>query len=55
MGQQVDEFKAMVRSLHAAGIEVIVDVVSIIPGKETNLDQRSVSAGRQSLLLLAAP
>src|SRR5258705_7664073 len=27
MGQQVDEFKAMVRSLHAAGIEVILDVV----------------------------
>jgi glycogen operon protein len=27
MGQQVTEFKAMVRSLHAAGIEVILDVV----------------------------
>jgi isoamylase len=27
MGQQVNEFKAMVRSLHAAGIEVILDVV----------------------------
>src|ERR1700747_1906988 len=27
MGQQVAEFKAMVRSLHAAGIEVILDVV----------------------------
>jgi glycogen operon protein len=27
MGQQVNEFKAMVRALHAAGIEVIVDVV----------------------------
>jgi len=27
MGQQVSEFKAMVRSLHAAGIEVILDVV----------------------------
>jgi glycogen operon protein len=27
MGQQVCEFKAMVRSLHAAGIEVILDVV----------------------------
>ena len=26
-GAQVDEFKAMVRSLHAAGIEVILDVV----------------------------
>jgi glycogen operon protein len=26
-GQQVQEFKAMVRSLHAAGIEVILDVV----------------------------
>ncbi len=26
-GQQVSEFKAMVRSLHAAGIEVILDVV----------------------------
>jgi glycogen operon protein len=27
MGQQLSEFKAMVRSLHAAGIEVILDVV----------------------------
>jgi glycogen operon protein len=27
IGQQVTEFKAMVRSLHAAGIEVILDVV----------------------------
>jgi glycogen operon protein len=27
MGQQVQEFKGMVRSLHAAGIEVILDVV----------------------------
>jgi glycogen operon protein len=27
MGQQVSEFKSMVRSLHAAGIEVILDVV----------------------------
>ncbi len=27
MGQQVAEFKSMVRSLHAAGIEVILDVV----------------------------
>ena len=27
LGQQVPEFKAMVRSLHAAGIEVILDVV----------------------------
>ena len=27
MGQQVGEFKAMVRTLHAAGIEVILDVV----------------------------
>ena len=27
MGQQVSEFKAMVRNLHAAGIEVILDVV----------------------------
>ena len=27
MGEQVAEFKAMVRSLHAAGIEVILDVV----------------------------
>ena len=27
MGQQVSEFKTMVRSLHAAGIEVILDVV----------------------------
>ena len=26
-GQQVDEFKGMVRSLHAAGLEVILDVV----------------------------
>ncbi len=26
-GQQVTEFKSMVRSLHAAGIEVILDVV----------------------------
>ena len=26
-GQQVDEFKAMVRALHAAGLEVILDVV----------------------------
>lgn len=26
-GEQVDEFKAMVRALHAAGIEVILDVV----------------------------
>ena len=26
-GQQVDEFKAMVKALHAAGIEVILDVV----------------------------
>ncbi len=27
MGQQVNEFKSMVRNLHAAGIEVILDVV----------------------------
>src|SRR5436309_6587862 len=27
MGEQVSEFKSMVRSLHAAGIEVILDVV----------------------------
>ncbi|MEP6603005.1 MAG: glycogen debranching protein GlgX [Spartobacteria bacterium] len=27
MGEQVNEFKAMVRNLHAAGIEVILDVV----------------------------
>jgi glycogen operon protein len=27
MGEQVSEFKAMVRSLHAAGIEIILDVV----------------------------
>src|SRR5437762_13919160 len=27
MGEQVSEFKTMVRSLHAAGIEVILDVV----------------------------
>ena len=27
MGEQVTEFKAMVRNLHAAGIEVILDVV----------------------------
>jgi len=27
MGEQVVEFKSMVRSLHAAGIEVILDVV----------------------------
>ncbi|MES4893352.1 glycogen debranching protein GlgX [Streptomyces sp. NPDC096012] len=27
LGQQVDEFKAMVKALHAAGLEVILDVV----------------------------
>ena len=27
MGGQVTEFKSMVRNLHAAGIEVILDVV----------------------------
>jgi Type II secretory pathway, pullulanase PulA and related glycosidases len=45
MGQQVAEFKAMVRSLHAAGIEVILDVVYNHTGEGNHLAQRSVSAG----------
>src|SRR6266571_2154860 len=37
MGQQVSEFKAMVRSLHAAGIEVILDVVYNHTGEGNHL------------------
>ena len=37
MGQQVAEFKAMVRSLHAAGIEVILDVVYNHTGEGNHL------------------
>src|SRR5215831_3734274 len=37
MGQQVVEFKAMVRSLHAAGIEVILDVVYNHTGEGNHL------------------
>jgi isoamylase len=37
MGQQVTEFKAMVRSLHAAGIEVILDVVYNHTGEGNHL------------------
>src|ERR1044072_183768 len=36
-GQQVTEFKAMVRSLHAAGIEVILDVVYNHTGEGNHL------------------
>src|SRR5438067_365117 len=37
LGQQVAEFKAMVRSLHAAGIEVILDVVYNHTGEGNHL------------------
>jgi isoamylase len=37
MGQQVTEFKAMVRSLHAAGLEVILDVVYNHTGEGNHL------------------
>ena len=37
MGEQVAEFKAMVRSLHAAGIEVILDVVYNHTGEGNHL------------------
>src|SRR5947209_7680177 len=37
MGQQVSEFKSMVRSLHAAGIEVILDVVYNHTGEGNHL------------------
>jgi len=37
MGQQVAEFKTMVRSLHAAGIEVILDVVYNHTGEGNHL------------------
>src|SRR5213596_4044354 len=37
MGQQVSEFKSMVRSLHAAGIEVILDVVYPHTGEGNHL------------------
>src|ERR1043165_2579894 len=37
MGQQVAEFKAMVRSLHSAGIEVILDVVYNHTGEGNHL------------------
>src|SRR6266508_182843 len=37
MGQQVAEFKTMVRSLHAAGIEVILDVVYNHSGEGNHL------------------
>ena len=33
-GQQVDEFKAMVKALHAAGLEVVLDVVYNHTGEE---------------------
>jgi isoamylase len=37
MGEQVDEFKTMVRNLHAAGIEVILDVVYNHTGEGNHL------------------
>jgi len=37
MGEQVTEFKAMVRNLHAAGIEVILDVVYNHTGEGSHL------------------
>ncbi len=37
MGGQVTEFKAMVRNLHAAGIEVILDVVYNHTGEGNHL------------------
>ena len=37
MGEQVSEFKSMVRSLHAAGIEVILDVVYNHTGEGNHL------------------
>jgi glycogen operon protein len=37
LGQQVQEFKSMVRSMHAAGIEVILDVVYNHPAEGNHL------------------
>src|SRR5262249_52304490 len=45
MGQQVAEFKAMVRSLHGAGIEVTSTWFTIIPGKEITSGRRYVFVG----------
>ena len=61
-GQQVTEFKEMVRSLHAAGIEVILDVVYNHTGRRKssgptlcfrgidNSGQLSVVAGKSAFL-----
>jgi glycogen operon protein len=40
LGEQVKEFKQMVKNLHNAGIEVILDVVYNHTGKEIILDRR---------------
>ena len=45
LGQQKLEFKEMVRALHRAGIEVILDVVFNHTAEGDNWVRRSVSAG----------
>ena len=53
-GAQVTEFKAMVKALHAAGIEVILDVVYNHTCEGNHLGPDAVAAGhRQRHLLLA--
>ena len=43
-GGQVDEFKAMVEALHAAGIEVVLDVVFNHTAEVTSSGRRCASA-----------
>jgi len=41
----LDEFRTMVKELHRAGIEVILDVSTTTPLKATRMGQRSASVG----------
>ena len=56
LGEQVSEFKSMVRTLHRAGLEVILDVVYNHTGEGNHLGPTLVPAGhRQRRLLPAEP
>ena len=54
-GQQVGEFKRMVRALHAAGIEVILDVVYNHTAEAGELRPDAVAARHRQPRLLPAP
>ena len=53
-GQQVPEFKAMVRALHEAGIEVILDVVYNHTAEGNHLGPIAVVQGHRQPRLLPA-